>query len=79
VIRGTSIFVAATLAASLAASVAAESGMVAAPAGFYAPFVKEKALGAGDEAATSARRVGAFRIDVEPVTNAQFLEFVNAH
>jgi formylglycine-generating enzyme len=70
-----------TLAASLAVGVAAEvePGMVAAPAGLYTPFIKEKALGSGDEAPASARRIEAFRIDVEPVTNAQFLEFASAH
>lgn len=81
-IRAASIaLAAATLAASLAVSVAAEvePGMVAAPAGFYTPFLKEKALNASDQAPTSARRVEAFHIDVEPVTNAQFLAFVSAH
>ena len=81
-IRGASIaLAAAALTASEAASVAAEvePGMVAAPAGLYTPFLKEKALNAGDQAPTSARRIEAFRIDVEPVTNAQFLEFVTAH
>jgi len=71
---------AALLAASLAVSVAAEVGsdaMVLAPAGLYSPFLKEKSSGDGEPSA--ARWIEAFRIDVEPVTNAQFMAFVTTH
>jgi formylglycine-generating enzyme required for sulfatase activity len=37
-----------------------------------------KAPNGGDAAAAPARRIDAFRIGVEPVTNAQFLDFVTA-
>jgi sulfatase modifying factor 1 len=70
-----------TLSASFAVSVAAEvepSGMVAAPAGLSRPFLKVKALNGGEPPA-AAQPMGAFRIDVEPVTNAQFLEFTTTH
>lgn len=80
-IRAAAAIAAATLSASAAVSVAAEvepGGMVAAPAGLYTPFLKVKAPNDGEPAA-SARPINAFRIDVEPVTNAQFLEFVTAH
>jgi formylglycine-generating enzyme required for sulfatase activity len=69
-----------TLAASLAVSVAAEvepGGMVELPTGLYRPFLKVKAPNDGESPA--ARRIEEFRIDVEPVTNAQFLDFVTAH
>jgi formylglycine-generating enzyme required for sulfatase activity len=71
-----------TLAASLAVCSAAEvkrEGMVTAPAGLYTPFLKEKVTNAQEPAGTSARRIDAFRIDVEPVTNAEFLDFVTTH
>jgi formylglycine-generating enzyme required for sulfatase activity len=53
--------------------------MVTAPAGLYRPFVRVKAVSDGESPVTSARRIEAFRIDVEPITNAQFLEFVTTH
>lgn len=79
-IRAASV-IAAMLAWQLAVGAAAEvePGMVAAPAGFYTPFLKEKAPSATEQAPASARRIEAFRIDAEPVTNAQFLDFVSAH
>ena len=72
----------AALAASLAVNVAAEAepaGMVAAPPGLYRPFFKVKGFNDSEPARTSVRWTEAFRIDIEPVTNAQFLEFVTAH
>lgn len=73
---------AALLASSLAVGVAAEverGGMVAAPAGAYTPFLKVKAPNGGESTETSTRRIDTFRIDVEPVTNVQFLDFVTTH
>ena len=70
------------LAASLAAGLAVElksDAMVALPAGLYMPFLRVKALNASNADAAAARRIDAFRLDTEPVTNAQFLEFVTAH
>ena len=72
---------AAGLAALPERSVAAElepDGMVAMPAGLYTPFLKVKGPNEG-ELAAPARRVEAFRLDAEPVTKAQFLDFVRMH
>lgn len=72
----------AALAASLAIALAVEAepgGMVDVPAGLYKPFLKEKPLDDGGKAAALTRRVDAFRLGVEPVTNAEFLDFVAAH
>jgi sulfatase modifying factor 1 len=72
----------AALGAPLAIAVAVEAapgGMVNVPAGLYKPFLKEKALNYGAKAVASARWIDAFRLDVEPVTNAEFLDFVAAH
>ena len=71
----------AMLAVSLALCAAAEiepDGMVTVPAGLYRPFLEAQPLNRG-EAPISERRIDAFRIDVEPVTNAQFLDFVTTH
>jgi sulfatase modifying factor 1 len=70
------------LVASLAICLAVElkfDGMVAMPEGPYMPFLRLKALNASKADPTSARRVDAFRLAAEPVTNAQFLDFVTAH
>ena len=53
--------------------------MVAVPAGLYMPFLRVRALNASNADATFARRVDTYRLDAEPVTNAQFLDFVSAH
>jgi formylglycine-generating enzyme len=69
------------LVASIALGFAVElksDRMVAVPGGLYMPFLRVKVLDANN-AAASARRVDAFRLDAEPVTNAGFLEFVTAH
>lgn len=55
-----------------AVSPVASADMVVVPAGIYAPLLRTK-----DEPARVA--VAAFRLDVRPVTNAEFLEFVRAH
>ena len=68
------------LLASIAVGPAVESkpdGMAAVPAGLYMPFLRVKALNASNADATAARRVDAFALDAEPVTNAQFLDFVD--
>jgi len=70
------------LVGSLAVGLAVElksDGMVTLPAGLYMPFLRVKALNAGNADATAARRVDAFRLDTEPVTNAEFLDFVTAN
>ncbi len=72
----------AALAVPLAVGVATKAEpdrMVAAPPGLYRPFLKEKALNDSEPSAQAGRWIDAFRIDVEPVTNAQFLDFVTAH
>jgi len=81
--RGARLIAAALLAfiASLASSLAVElepDGMVRLPAGRYTPFLRIKALNAASADATEARRVEAFRLDSEPVTNAEFLAFAIA-
>ncbi len=82
--RGARAILAGTLAlaASLAAGLAVElksDRMVAVPGGLYMPFLRVKALNASKADATAARRIDAFRLDAEPVTNGQFLDFVTAH
>ena len=70
------------LIASLAGGLSVELNsdrMIALPAGRYTPFLRVKALNASNADASSARRVDAFRFDEEPVTNAEFLDFVTAH
>jgi formylglycine-generating enzyme len=48
-----------------------DAAMVAIPSGSYEPFYKRAGTG-------TPQRVDAFRIDSEPATRAQFLEFVEA-
>ncbi|MBV8103796.1 MAG: SUMF1/EgtB/PvdO family nonheme iron enzyme [Hyphomicrobiales bacterium] len=70
------------LVAPLAVGLAVElnsDGMIALPAGLYMPFLRVRALNASNADATAARRIDAFRLDAEPVTNAQFLDFLIAH
>ena len=72
----------AALAASVAIALAAEAtpgDMVSVPAGPYRPFLHVTAPGASSGDAAGVRRVGAFRLGVGPVTNAEFLAFVVAH
>ena len=72
-------FVCASLALGppLAAAGAEPDHLVLVPAGPYAPF--ERVKRADDAAATTSRPVSAFVMDVEPVTNSEFLAFVAAH
>jgi formylglycine-generating enzyme len=58
---------------------ASRSGMVLLPAGGYTPFLRLKAPNPSAPAPRNLLRVGAFRLDVEPVTNGEFLDFVMAH
>ena len=80
VTRAATAIAAATLVGSLAVS--ARGRGRSAPAwsrrrrGSTLSFLKVKALNDGEAAARRRRGSHAFRIDVEPVTNAQFLEFV---
>ncbi len=76
-----SLCVATALAASAATALRAETadGTVLVPAGFYTPFLPLKAPNAAVPAPPNIVAVKAFRLDVEPVTNAQFLAFVTAH
>jgi formylglycine-generating enzyme required for sulfatase activity len=72
----------AALAAAAATALAAEAapdGMVSLPAGLYRPFLHVAAPGASRGDAARIRRVEAFRLGVEPVTNAGFLAYVAAH
>jgi sulfatase modifying factor 1 len=68
------------LAAAIAPCLSAEAdraGMALLSAGFYTPFQRLKATGA--KASAAATPIGSFRLDAEPATNAQFLDFVTAH
>ena len=72
----------AALAAALATALAAETapgGMVSLPAGLYHPFLHVSAPNASGAETARIRRVEAFRLDAEPVTNAEFLAFVAAN
>jgi formylglycine-generating enzyme required for sulfatase activity len=69
-------FIAAVTLLGVGAAVRAEDGagpgMALIPAGVYAPLIRSK-----DE--PEKVLVAAFLLDVRPVTNAEFLEFVRAH
>ena len=53
--------------------------MVLLPAGSFTPFLRLKAPNASAPAPPNVEAIGAFRLDLEPVTNAEFLDFVTAH
>ena len=55
------------------------AGMVVVPAGTYLPFQREKTANSTQSVPAAPRSVAAFWLDVEPVTNAQFLAFVTVH
>ena len=65
------------LVAPLAA--AAQGAMVPVPGGPYAPFQRVRTVNADEPAAAKPETVAAFSLDVEPVTNAEFLAFVTDH
>ncbi len=46
------------------------------PAGPYTPFQRVRPIKASAPVETGEKAIGAFRLDVEPVTNAEFLDFV---
>lgn len=66
------LLVASTGTASAPAEAAAREGMALVPSGSHTPLLRMK-----DE--PERVPVAAFRLDVRPVTNAQFLAFVTAH
>jgi sulfatase modifying factor 1 len=57
----------------------APDGMVVVPAGPYTPFQRDKSAHSAEPALAAPSRVAVFRLDFEPVTNARFLAFVQAH
>jgi formylglycine-generating enzyme required for sulfatase activity len=80
--RGTRTFAVAItgLAASFALVGAANAGaMVTVPAGSYTPLLRVKAPNAAAATRDGPTLVAAFRLDAEPVTNAEFLDFVTTH
>ena len=81
--RSASAWGAALLALSVGLSAPAASedarGLVPVPAGSYTPFQRTKAANAAEPEPTAAKPMAAFVLDVEPVTNAQFLAFVESH
>jgi formylglycine-generating enzyme required for sulfatase activity len=66
------------LSCSVPAAEAGGGSMVVVPAGLYTPFQRTKPANASSPPLTSTI-IGAFRLDIEPVTNADFLGFVIAH
>ena len=77
--RARASLAAAALAAWAAPAFGAEAGMVLLPTGSYTPFLRLKAPNPSVPAPTNLAAIGAFRLDVEPVTNGEFLDFVTAH
>ena len=67
---------AAVFAAWAASEFGAEAGMALLPAGSLTPFLRLKAPNPSVPAPPNLAAIGAFRLDVEPVTNAKFLDFV---
>ena len=55
------------------------AGPWCAPAGLYTPFQRVKPANGAAKIAAAQKPVAAFRLDVEPVTNGEFLAFVAAH
>ncbi len=53
-------------------------GLTLMPAGLYTPFQRVKPANVSTPVLTGTA-VGAFRLEIEPVTNAEFLDFVVAH
>jgi formylglycine-generating enzyme len=53
-------------------------GMALIPAGLYTPFQRVKSRNVSAPVLTSTV-INAFRLDIEPVTKAEFLDFVIAH
>jgi formylglycine-generating enzyme len=80
--RALAVVAAALALAALGPAVRADEaggrGMALIPAGLYAPFQRVKPINAS-AAILTRTIIGAFRLDVEPVTNAEFLDFVIAH
>ena len=74
------LLIAAVTAASAVTASANEAGkaMAAVPAGVYIPFQREKAAATAG-ATTKPIAVAGFRLDVEPVTNGEFLDFVTTY
>src|SRR5579872_1581010 len=72
---------AATLAAATETALCAETvdGTVLVPAGSYTPFLRLKAANPSLPSPRNLVAIEAFRLDAEPVTNAEFLAFVTAH
>jgi len=62
-----------------ASAAAAEGDLARVPAGLYTPFQRSKAVNATELGPTAARPMAAFSLEVEPVTNSEFLAFVADH
>ena len=73
------IGVAALAASTTLAGEASGPVMVTVPPGLYTPFLRVKAQTASQDALARPMPVAAFRLDAEPVTNAEFLAFVTVH
>jgi formylglycine-generating enzyme len=72
-----SVVVIAVTAAAAAATL--RSPMVLLPGGNYLPFFQQGAGKGKAPAASVPTRIAAFRLDVFPVSNGQFLDFVRQH
>ncbi len=65
-------------AAAASSAEDSRAGMVLLPAGSYTPFQRLQMPNASAPAPPNVVTIGAFWLDVEPVTNAEFLDFVTA-
>ena len=65
----------AALAVVACAATAQASALVGIPAGLYTPFQRVKTQTESQDAPAPPRPIGSFRLEAEPVTNAEFLAF----
>jgi formylglycine-generating enzyme required for sulfatase activity len=77
--RASAALAGAAFAAAGCAAMAQASALVAIPAGLYTPFQRVKTQTGSQDAPAPPQPIGSFRLQAEPVTNAEFLAFVTAH
>jgi formylglycine-generating enzyme len=78
-VRSLSSFPAVALLISVNAFTSGANEMASLPAGSYAPFQRVKAAAAASPAMSKPGEIAAFRLEVAPVTNMEFLAFVTEH
>ena len=77
--RSLASFPAIALLISVNPPAAGASEMTSLPAGTYTPFQRVKPAGAANPVTSKPRDIAAFRLEVTPVTNVEFLVFVTEH